>query len=212
MQTINIIVVDDHKIIREGMEAMLAGTEIQLIGSAATANELFVVLKEEVPDVVLLDLGLPGTSGLEVARMLNRDHKQIRVVVLTANNTEHNLISSVKAGVKGFLDKNCSRQELLEAIREVASGGVFFGRNVSSAVMESIHRAAKVVGDTELSDRELEVLKCFAEGLSYKETADSLNINVKTVESHKKNIFEKLEFSNNADLVKYAIREGIVDV
>ena len=212
MQTITTVLIDDHTIVRDGIEAMLAGTNVLLKGNTGSVSELYQMLKDIRPDVLLLDPGLPGVSGLDIAKNVSKDYPDMKVIVLTANNTEHVLTSAVRAGAKGFLDKGCTRNELVEAINEVANGGVYFSRNVSATMMKTIQRTANALDAQELTDREIDVLKCFAHGHSYKETARLLSINVKTVESHKKSIFEKLGFSNNADLVPYAVREGMIEV
>ena len=212
MSNITIFIVDDHKIVREGIKAMLLGTNTTVSGMFGHANKLYEALKIEQPDILILDLGLPGTSGLEIVRVMNKYYKDVKVIILTANTTEHNMISTIKAGVKGFLDKNCSRDELLEAINEVNNGGVYFGQASSGILFNSIRKMPETGNENELTERETEVLQCFAYGLTYKEAADKLNIGTKTIETHKKNIFEKLNFTSHADLVKYAIREGIIDL
>jgi len=210
MTTISTFILDDHKIVRDGLQAMFINTNIKVTGMFGNATQLYEGLKKESPDIIILDLSLPGASGLEVARTLNRHHKGIKVIVLTANTTEHNFISAVKVGVKAFLDKNCSKEELLEAIHEVYSGGVYFGKGSSYTIYKSIQKMTETTSNDELTEREIEVLRCFAQGLSYKETAEKLSITVKTVETHRKNIFDKQGFTSQVDLVKYAIREGLV--
>lgn len=214
MSTINLILVDDHEIVRDGLRALLLGhPKIKVIGEATQAKELFDLLKVKQPDIVILDIALPGMSGIDIARVLQNDFPYIKVLMLSANTQENYIVSAVKAGALGFLPKNSSKKEFLEAVESVFRDKLFFGKNITNAVFQTfvkkVQNKAQATTD-DLSERELQVLEGFAEGLSYKQIADKLNITARTVESHKKSIFEKLNFENNVDLIKYAIKQGII--
>ena len=209
MTTISVHILDDHKIVRDGLKAMFLGTNIKVTGMFSNASQLYDALKNESPDLLILDLGLPGINGLEVSKTINVYHDRLKVIVLTANTTEYNMVRTVKLGVKGFLDKTCSREELLEAIERVNAGDVYFGKGSSGIIFNSLSKMTEFQGNDELTNREMDVVRCFAEGLSYKETAERLCIAIKTVETHRKNIFEKRGFVSQVDLVKYALREGL---
>lgn len=215
MSKINIIVVDDHEIVRDGLRSLLLGnTRMKIIGEAPNAPILFQLLKLLEPDVIILDIRLPGMSGIDIAKVLQDEYPNIQVLILTANTLENYVISAVKAGAKGFLSKDSSKEELIEAIQTVYQGDLYFGQNITQEVLKilSLNKKENLsINDVQkLSIRELEVLEAFAEGLSYKEIAEQLNITPRTVESHKKNIFSKLHFQNNVDLVKYAIKNEII--
>lgn len=214
IEKIDIAVVDDHEIVRDGLRALLIGNpKIKMVGEASQASEFFQLLKKTRIDVAVLDIALPGMSGIDIARVLQKDAPQIKVLMLSANTQENYVVSALKAGALGFLPKNCSKKELLEAIVSVYRGELFFGKNITQAVFKTFVKKVQGRADAEtgeLSERELEVLRGFAEGFSYKEIADQLSITTRTVESHKKSIFMKLNFQNNTDLIKYAIKQGIV--
>ncbi len=214
MEKIAIIIVDDHEIVRDGLRALLLGSlQIKVVAEASNAYELFDLLKTHQPQVVLLDIAMPGMSGIDISKVLKQDFPDIKILVLSANTQENYIIAAVRAGALGFLPKNCSKEELLNAIRAVAQGQLFFGKNITSSVFQNFVQYVQQKSNEELqclSEREMQVLKGFAEGQSYKEIADKLSISARTVESHKKSIFEKLNFNSNVDLIKYAIKEGII--
>lgn len=214
MNKIEIIVVDDHEIVRDGLRSLLLGnSKMKIIGEAPNAPVLFQLLKLLNPNIVILDIRLPGMSGIDITKVLQEEYPEIQVLILSANTLESYVISAVKAGAKGFLSKDSSKAELLEAIETVYHGDLYFGQNITKEVLKVLSANKKdcILDDIKkLSIRELEVLEAFAEGLSYKEIAEQLNITPRTVESHKKNIFNKLHFQNNVDLVKYAIKNEII--
>ncbi len=214
IEIIEIIIVDDHEIVRDGLRALLLGhPKIKVIGEAGEAKSLFVLLKKHQPQIVVLDIALPGMSGIEIAKVLQKDYPQIKTLMLSANTQIPYIEAAVKAGAQGFLPKNCSRQEWVDALLTIQRGDLFFGKDITHSVFKTLAQKVKIKkqpAKKALSERELQVLKAFAEGLSYKEVADQLCINPRTVESHKKNIFEKMDFHNNVDLIKYAIKEGLI--
>ncbi len=214
IENISIIIVDDHEIVRDGIRALMLGhPKIRVMADVPNAMYLFQALKQDSPDLILLDIALPGTSGIEICKIIQKEYPHIRVLMLSANTQENYILSSVKAGARGFLPKDCSKKELFEGIIAVHRGNLYFGRNITTAVFQSFARQIQQTPQEDLfplSDREMEVLLGFARGMSYKEIADELSVSARTIESHKKSIFEKLNFQNNVDLVKYAIREGLI--
>lgn len=214
MEKIKLIIVDDHEIIRLGMKALLFGNpQIDIVGDVGTGNELISLLKKVTPDIILLDINLPVISGLELLKRIRESHSEIKMLMISANVNSHFIESSIKNGAVGYLHKNCSKEELLEAIDTVTLGKMYFSKNISPSVYEALANKLRNSGSNEgLSDREIEVLIAFAEGLSYAEIAENLAISKKTVEAHKKSIFDKLGFKNNADLVKYAIKQRFIEL
>ncbi|MCU0444237.1 MAG: response regulator transcription factor [Microscillaceae bacterium] len=217
MEKIKLITVDDHKIVRDGLRAMLLGNrEIEIIAEASNPNSLLEILKTQLPDVLVLDIKLGGaTSGIDLAKMLRQTYPKLKILMLTANVDENYIIASLKAGAKGFLSKDCSKEEFLKAVMKVYRGEVYFGENISQAVIQSyVRQIQENISDIDkpLSDRELEIVKLLCEGLTTKQIGDELCISSRTVESHKTNILEKLGLQNTVELVKYAIKNKIVEL
>ena len=212
--TIRIALVDDHEIVRDGIRALLLGNKtVDLVGSFSQPAELHRFLnKGGKIDVLVLDIAMPQMSGIELTRQLIKDKAVPRILILSANTNRNYLESALKAGVHGFIPKDCSKEEMITAIEQVYSGNLYIGQNLSQAVLANYVQRLHRPEDPELTDREVEILKGFANGMSYIDIADELNISKKTVESHKKNIFEKLNLQSNADLVKYAIKHHIVEL
>lgn len=219
MNKTKVIIVDDHQIVRDGLNVLLmAIDDITVTYEASDWNELKMVLKKQLPHVLLLDIGLPGISGIEIAKKLRVEHPEIGIIMLTANIEEDVIFDSIEAGVKGFLPKDTGRDELIQAIRSVREGHDYFSDQISKIVMESYVRQVKK-GDKEfqvrkvsLTERETEIVRLLVDGLTHKEIADRLNISARTVESHRNNIMQKFEFRTMMDLVKYAIKNKIVEI
>ena len=216
---IKVILVDDHDIVRDGINALLMIEEnIEVIGEAANSDELFALLKEKTPDLLLLDIIMPGMSGLEVAKELNHNYPEIKIIILSSNLDEDSVFNAIQAGINGYLPKNVKKDELVTAIHQVSEGKDFYSDAISTMIFRNYKKFAEagrkhtVERIAELSEREKEIVRWFADGLSYKEIASKLFISVRTVESHKNNIMEKLELKTKVDLVKYAIKHGIIEL
>jgi DNA-binding NarL/FixJ family response regulator len=216
LEKTHIIIVDDHKIVRDGLKALLLGEPgLKIIGEASSGYELLDLLKEKTADILLLDVSMPGMSGIELTKIIGREYPGIRVLILSANDDKFTLTSALKAGALAYLSKEVSKEELIEAIGNVARGKHYLGTQMHKAVFESLtsnNEPAKNTGSEGLTDREKDIIKLFAEGFSYKQIAEKLFISVRTVESHKKNILEKLHLDNTIDLVKFAIQEGLIKI
>ncbi|MEQ6120773.1 response regulator transcription factor [Reichenbachiella sp. MALMAid0571] len=212
---INIGLVDDHEIVRDGIRALLMGnTEIRLTASFPNASEFSAYLKEHPSffDVLILDISLPNVSGIELTRQLIKENSKMKILMLSASTGKAYIENAFKAGAKGFLPKDCSREELITAIKQVFYKNIYIGKNLEQVVLENYINRLHYTEEEELTSREVEILTGFANGLTYNEIADQLNISKKTIESHKKNIFEKLHFKTNADLIKYAIKHHIIEL
>ncbi|BDS10460.1 response regulator [Aureispira anguillae] len=212
---IEIIVVDDHQIVLDGISAMfLTSKDIKIIGTALNAEKLWKLLRQRVPHVILLDMNLPAMNGLEIAQKIRTEQPAIRLLVLSANSDKQSILAAVKAGVHGFLPKECSKEELIKGIEMVIQGQHYFGATIAPIVYQSF--ANQLSGESTaqtpsvLTEREIEIVQGFANGKTYKEIGNLLFISPRTVETHKKNIFKKLGFQNQADLIKYAIKHGII--
>ncbi|ASB50576.1 response regulator [Alkalitalea saponilacus] len=217
INTKKIIIVDDHKIVRDGIRAMLlCNKSFSVVGDLASGKELFQQLNSLTPDIVILDIGMPEMNGVEITGKLNREYPAVKVLILSANASEDWIVSAIKAGAVGFLPKECSSGELIKALRHISRGENYYGESIASIIYRSyvnILRDKESPKRTEeLTERESDVLKAFSEGLSFKEIADKLCISPRTVESHKINILNKLELKNTIEMVKYAIKNGIIDL
>ncbi len=219
MECISLIIVDDHKIVREGLKTMLLGnSQIQVVAEAANGDELIVLLKSHRPHIIIMDISMPGKSGIELTEYIADNHPEIKVLILTTNSDEESIIASIEAGASGFLHKDCSLEELLMAIELIHTDEGYFSENITSIIYKSyINKVKKdktyrLDDSKHLTDRELEVVKLFSDGLSYKEIANQMNVSTKTIESHKTNILKKLELNNIIELVKYAIKNKIIRI
>lgn len=215
MTIIKILLVDDHKIVRDGIKAMLLGnTTISIIGETTNTAGLLDIFKTAVPDVIIMDIKLGAVSGVDITKMLSQNYPKIKVIMLTGNIDENYIVTSIKAGAKGFLSKDTSKEEFIEAINTVVKDETYFGKTISLNVQQIFARQISTnVSDADkpLSEREIDVLKLFAKGLNFKQIAQLLAISPRTVETHKKNILEKLALNNTIEMVKYAVKNGLAD-
>ena len=216
MSVIKIILTEDHQILRDGIKALIASRNIEIVGEASTGIELWKLLETEIPDIILMDISLPGTSGIELTRLISERFPLIKVLILSMFTDESFINQAIKAGAKGYLHKNTTREEMLIAIESVYAGNEFYSDNISKIILKTYIEKAKThsseINNTHeiLSKREIEILKMFAEGFINKEIADRLFISIRTVESNKKHIMQKLNLKTQFELVKYAIRHNLV--
>ncbi len=214
------MLVDDHQVVRDGIRSLVNNMEnFIVIGEAGDEKELLTRLKLEEPDILIMDISLPGKSGIDITRELKKVHPRIRVLILSMYTSEDFIFNAVKAGARGYLPKNTSKKELNNALIEISLGGEYFSEPISNIILKSyIKQAQDRDAENEeeksesLSSRETEVLKLFAEGKSNKEIADKLCISIRTVESHKNHIMQKLHLKSTVDLIKFAIRKKIVSI
>jgi DNA-binding NarL/FixJ family response regulator len=217
MEKIRLILVDDHQLVRTGIANLLMGEPgFEIIGEAADANDFFELLKQSQPEIAILDIALPGMSGIEITKKLHNDYPGIRILILSMHTSEEFIFNAINSGARGYLPKNTSRKELIEAIYAIHRGEEYFAESISNVILKSYIKKAKSDSpDAEnneslLSKREIEVLRLFAEGMTNQEIADKLFISIRTVESHKNHIMARLELKTTVDLVKFAIRNNIV--
>ncbi len=216
MQTTDIYIVDDHAVVRDGIKMMLvAYPEIAVTGEFENGKELFEALKSKEPDLLLLDITLPGLTGIEIAKIITESYPKLKILILSAMTDRESITESIKAGAHGFLSKDVQKEELHQAIIAVHKNKRYVGSNIALTVFEgfisSISKES-IIEDQLLTDREIEIIKLFSDGLLYKQIADKLGISIKTVESHKANIMRKLELKSTVELVKYAIKNKLIDL
>ena len=209
---IRVLVVDDHAIVREGICALLARREdIQVVGEAADGNRAIDAVVRLDPDVVLMDIAMPGMNGLEATREIHARFPSTRILVLTQHENKEYILPLLHAGAAGYVTKDVRASELAEAIRSVFEKGGYLQPSITTAVVSAIAESPDSRDEqTILTDREIQVVRLIAEGLINREIAERLGISVKTVDTHRGNIMEKLNVHNTAELIKYAIRKGIV--
>ncbi len=219
MEKIKIILVDDHQIVRDGIKALLTEIpDLDVIGEASDANELSKELLILKPDIIILDISLPGISGIEISRKLTLEHPEIKTMILSMYTNEDFIFNAIKAGAKGYLPKNTTQKEIVDAIHAICKGEEYFSESISNIILKSYIKKVKTGDEADektqasLSKRELEILKLFAEGMSNQQIADKLFISIRTVESHKNHIMQKLELDTTVDLIKFAIKNKIIEL
>ncbi len=216
---IKIIVVDDHQIVRDGIEALLMKSpDIQVVAEASNGEELITILGSIMPDIVIMDIAMPKMDGFQAAEIIMNKFKTINVIIFSSHAETHNIARALELGVKGILPKNTMREELIEAIYQVNDGKDFISKYISSSeLLEYIKQnqnKKNTISDlrNKLTNRELELLILIVEGKSNKEIAEKLFISQRTVEKHKSNILSKLQMNSIVDLVKFAIKNKLVEL
>jgi DNA-binding NarL/FixJ family response regulator len=203
---IRILIVDDHPVVRAGLASMLATQPgIEVAGSVSSGEEALDVLQRQRLDIVLLDLRMPGMNGIDTLLAIKRKEIPVHVIVLTSYETDEDIYRAVSAGAEGYLLKNVSQREMVEAIRTVRAGNRYIPRRIASRLAERMIRS-------NLTARELEVLKLLAKGLTNKQIASALGISDNTVRNHINSIIQKLEVSDRTEASTTAIQRGIIDV
>jgi DNA-binding NarL/FixJ family response regulator len=210
-------VVDDHTIVRDGICALLAlAGDMEVVGEATNGNEALVKVKELNPDVVLMDIAMPIMGGLEATRRINKEFPKTKVLVLTQYDEKEYFFPVIESGACGFISKAAASSDLTTGIRAVFRGDSYLSPSVTRFMVEDYqHTAAeRAIQDPykQLTEREREILKLLAEGYNTQEIAEMLVITAKTVEGHKTNLMAKLGVHNRVELVKYALRKGIITI
>lgn len=215
MSRIRVLIADDHAILREGMRALLQHSDdIEVVGEASDGAQAVELTQKLQPDVVLMDIAMPGLGGLEATIALQKAGARARVLILSQYDDREYVRRLLKAGVSGYLLKKSAGAELANAIRSVHRGGLVLDPEVARTAMEDAGPRAPAEADPyeSLTDREKQVLKLVAEGLANKEVAEVLGISVKTAMSHREKVMEKLGLHNRTELVRFALRRGVIRV
>ena len=217
MNSIRVLIADDHAIVRDGVRALLALSEdITVVGEAANGQQAVELARTLGPDVILMDIAMPGLGGLEATIEIRKDNPQAKILVLTQYEDREYIRRFLKAGVSGYVLKKAAGSELTTAIRAVSRGGLVLDPDVArEAMREQVGPATsgQAADPYEaLTDREKQVLKLVAEGHSNKEVAELLDISVKTAMSHREHIMQKLDLHSRTDLIKFAIQQGVIRV
>jgi DNA-binding NarL/FixJ family response regulator len=209
---IRIVVADDHTIVREGLKRILSGAaDLQILGEAQNGNEVMARVRELEFDVLLLDMSMPGKSGIELIKQVRAENPKLRILVLSMHEEDQYAVRAIKAGASGYLTKESASDQLVSAIRKVASGGAFITSGVAEQLALGVMPDAAGPPHSALSDREFQVFRAIVDGKSVTDIAAELNLSVKTVSTHKARILEKMNMHNQAELVRYAVKHRLVD-
>jgi two-component system, NarL family, nitrate/nitrite response regulator NarL len=211
-QRIRILVADDHPVVRKGLQSCLSRHDrLKLVGEAADGEEALQKAAELMPDVVLMDISMPRRDGLSVTEILRKSQPNLKVLVLSVHNNREYILRIIQAGAHGYVSKDASPDELLDAIESVFNGETFFSPEIAQAALSQlVNNGGKKEPFGMLTDREREVLVLIAEGQSNKEIARSLNIGVRTIETHRERIMRRLDIHSVAGLTKFAIMNGLI--
>ncbi len=217
MQQIRVLVVDDHTVVRDGICALLAlAGDIEVVGEAADGSQALKMVKELEPNVVLMDIAMPIMGGLEATRRIHKECPRTKVLILTQYDSREYVFPVIEAGACGFISKAAASSELILGIRSVYHGDSYLSPSVTRLFIEDYQHGvgARASHDPydQLTDRERDVLKLVAEGYTTQEIADMLVVSPKTVEGYRTNLMAKLGIHNRVDLVKYALRKGIITI
>jgi DNA-binding NarL/FixJ family response regulator len=211
-ETIRVMVVDDHPMWRDAVERDLEDAGLEVVGVAANGREALARFPAARPQVVVLDLQIPAPDGVEVTAAMVRQDPSVRVLILSASGEQADVLAAVKAGATGYLVKSASREELLTAVRRVAGGDPVFTPGLAGLVLGEFQRMSDEPAepdDSGLTERETEVLRMVAKGMSYRQIADRLVLSHRTVQNHVQNTLRKLQMHNRVELTRYAIERGL---
>ena len=208
------LLADDHAIVRRGLRSLLEEAGHSVVAEAADGLEAVQLAEEHQPDLLILDIGMPKLNGIEVAARTQKLDRPPGVIILSMHGDESYIIRALAAGARAYLLKSATDEDLLPAVRAVASGKPFFSPAVTAVLVEDYIRRLQARGLTDsfdlLTDREKEVLQLLAEGRSNKEVATQLNVGLSTIETHRANLMQKLNLHSTAEIVLYAVRKGII--
>lgn len=215
MKRIKVLIVDDHTLVRDGIRALLAlSSDIEVVGEAANGREALDKIAELSPDVVLMDLAMPLMGGLEATRRIRREFPEVKVLALTQYDDSEYVIPVISAGARGFITKMAAFSELASAIQAVYRGDSYLSPVAAVALVDECQQKGPAEGErdtyNQLTDREREVLKLVVEGYTARQIADMLAVSPKTVEWYKSTLMRKLNMHSRMDLIKFAIRKGVI--
>ena len=207
---ITVLLADDHQVVREGLKALLEREGFHVVAEASDGQQAVQLAKQFQPDVAVLDVAMPILNGLDAAREIQKVSENTKPIILTMHTENHYILEALQAGAKGFVMKTHAAEDLVQAIREASRGRTYLSPEVSQTVVQAYQDKIDIRPEP-LSPRERQVLQLIAEGKSTKEVAGLLNISVKTAETHRTRIMEKLDVHETAGLVRYAIRRGMIE-
>ncbi len=209
---IRVVVADDHTIVREGLKQLLtAADDLIVVGEAQNGHEVLQRIRENHFDVLLLDMSMPGKSGIELIKQVHSEKPKLRILVLSMHEEEEYAVRALKAGAAGYITKESASAQLVAAIRKVAGGGAFISPAVAEQLALGAMPQSEGLPHTALSDREFQVFHMLVRGVSVTVIADTLNLSVKTVSTHKSSVMQKMGMANQSELILYAVNHRLLD-
>lgn len=209
---IRVLLADDHAVVRAGLREILVGTgDLEVAAEAANGQEVLTRVRAEEFDVVVLDMSMPGRSGIELIRLVKAERPKLRILVLSMHSEEQYAVRAIRAGASGYLSKEIAADELVAAIRRIAGGGAYVSPETAERLALDANRATDAPAHTLLSDREFQVFQMITRGDAVGEIAKQLSLSVKTVSTHKTRILEKMGLANQAELIRYALEHKLLD-
>lgn len=209
---IRLLLADDHAIVRAGLREILEATgDIEVAGEATNGQEALNAVRSGRYDVAVLDLSMPGRSGIELIKLVREEQPKLRVLVLTMHSEEQYAVRALRAGASGYLTKESAADELVAAVRRIASGGAYFSPETAQRLVLDVGGPSEELPHTRLSNREYEVFRMIVAGKSVTDIGSALNLSVKTISTHKSRILEKMGYTSQAELVRYAVEHRLFD-
>ena len=209
---INIVIADDHALVREGLKRIVSDIlDMAVCGEAANGGEVMQRVRELSFDVLMLDLSMPGRSGMELIKLVHAEKPRLRILVLSMHQELQYAVRAIKSGASGYLTKECAPDQLEQALRKVAAGGAFISSEVAQQLALGAMPGSSAVAHETLSDREFEVFRLLAAGVSVTDIGTQLNLSVKTISTHKANLMQKMGLNNPSELIRYALKHDLTD-
>ncbi|MDJ0784061.1 MAG: response regulator transcription factor [Desulfosarcinaceae bacterium] len=211
-----ILLVDDHQIIREGLRSLLSkDTSVEIVGEAENGRLAVKKAVQETPDMIVMDMSMPDLNGIDASRQILAKQPRVKIIALSMHSEKQFVEGALRAGVSGYLLKDCAFEEMITAIHHVRNGNIYLSPGVTNVVVNNFlehPHSADLPKAKALTNREREVVQLIAEGLTTRQISNQLHISVKTVETHRKHIMEKLDLQGVVEITKYAIREGLTSL
>jgi DNA-binding NarL/FixJ family response regulator len=208
---IRIIIVDDHPVVRRGLKQILhEEPDVKVVGEAESAQEAFKIIRTIDCDAVVLDISLPGASGVEILKQLKYEYKKLPVLILSVHPEEQYAVRVMKAGASGYLTKESAPDELVKAIRKIISGGKYISSSLAERLITDIDASGKPRHE-KLSDREFEIMRMIARGKAIKKIAEELYLSEKTVSTYRTRLLEKMKMTTNAEIIGYALKNKLIE-
>ncbi|MDB5742004.1 MAG: two component transcriptional regulator, LuxR family [Polaromonas sp.] len=209
---IRIVIADDHAIVREGLKRIITSADdMAVVGEAADGTEVMQQVRESEFDLLVLDLSMPGRSGMELIKLIRGEKPKLKILVLSMHEELQYAVRAIKSGASGYLTKESAPTQLMQVLRKIAAGGAF----ISSGVAEQLALGSMMGGTAavheKLTDREFEVFRLIAIGMSVTDIAMRLNLSAKTISTHKANLMQKMNLQNQSELIRYAIKHGVTE-
>jgi len=206
------VVADDHAVVREGLKRIISSAQdMAVVGEAANGAEVMQQVRESDFDVLVLDLSMPGRSGMELIKLVRCEKPKLRILVLSMHEELQYAVRSIKSGASGYLTKESAPTQLMQVLRKVAAGGAFISTGVAEQLAMGSMLGSSCSAHERLTDREFEVFRLIAAGMSVTDIAGRLNLSAKTISTHKANLMQKMSLHNQSELIRYAIKHGVTE-